>query len=68
MKDPSALRAFLLDHGIRYVLFPFQSNKVSDIGPSAYLLMSNTALGALIGGSNVLKTWDGWALYDLAHG
>ncbi len=26
MRDPSALRAFLLDHGIRYALFPLQTN------------------------------------------
>ncbi len=31
-------------------------------------MMSRTAFGGLIEGSLVLKTWDGWALYDLAQG
>ena len=68
LQDPAALRAFLLDHGISYALFPLQANAAADIGPGAYDLMSRTALGDLIGGSKVLMTWDGWALYDLAQG
>lgn len=68
LNDTSALRAFLLDHGMRYALFPLQTNNASDIGPSAYEMMSRTALGGLIGDAKILKSWDGWALYDLAQG
>ena len=68
LNDTSALRQFLLDHGIRYALFPLLTNTESGIGPAAYGLMSRTALGGLIGGAAIVKTWDGWALYDLSQG
>jgi hypothetical protein len=68
LNDSTALRSFLLDQGIAFLLMPTSTNSIRSYVSAAGAWENETAVGGLISGSSVVKSWGDWVLYNLTRG